>query len=119
LDADSPLEIFRRLLVGSEGTLGFVAEAVFDTVPLGRHATIALALFEDLDAAAGAGGPLVAARAAATELMGAPTLIAAAYNMPGTPERWKELPPTSAAVLVEFRAEDPELLDEPERDALE
>ena len=36
LDADSPLEIFRRLVVGSEGTLAFVAEAVFDTVPTGR-----------------------------------------------------------------------------------
>ncbi len=34
LDADAPLEIFRRLLVGSEGTLAFLAEAVFDTVPL-------------------------------------------------------------------------------------
>ena len=28
LDADKPLEIFRRLLVGSEGTLAFIAEAV-------------------------------------------------------------------------------------------
>ena len=28
LDADEPLEIFRRLLVGSEGTLAFIAEAV-------------------------------------------------------------------------------------------
>ena len=27
LDADEPLEIFRRLLIGSEGTLGFIAEA--------------------------------------------------------------------------------------------
>ena len=34
LDADEPLEIFRRLVVGSEGTLAFVAEAVFETVPL-------------------------------------------------------------------------------------
>ena len=34
LDADEPLEIFRRLLVGSEGTLAFIAEAVFETVPL-------------------------------------------------------------------------------------
>ena len=33
LDADTPLEIFRRLLVGSEGTLAFIAEAVFHTVP--------------------------------------------------------------------------------------
>ena len=34
LDADTPLEIFRRLLVGSEGTLAFTAEAVIETVPL-------------------------------------------------------------------------------------
>ena len=40
LDADTPLEIFRRLVIGSEGTLAFVAEAVFDTVPLGRHTTL-------------------------------------------------------------------------------
>ena len=92
--------------IGSEGTLAFVAEAVFETVPLGRHTTLALVGFEDLDAAADAVGALVAAGATATELMVAPTLIAAAYNMPGTPEEWKELPPTSAALLVEFRAED-------------
>jgi D-lactate dehydrogenase len=105
LDADTPLEIFRRLVVGSEGTLAFVAEAVFDTVPLGRHTTLALVGFEDLDAAAGAVGELVEAGATATELMVAPTLIAAAWNMPGTPEAWKQLAPTSAALLVEFRAE--------------
>ena len=33
LDGETPLEIFRRLLVGSEGTLAFVAEAVINTVP--------------------------------------------------------------------------------------
>ena len=86
LDADTPLEIFRRLVVGSEGTLAFVAEAVFDTVPLGRHTTLALVPFDDLDSAAGAVGELVDAGATATELMVAPTLIAAAWNMPGTPE---------------------------------
>ena len=59
--------------------------------------------------------PLVAAGASATELMVAPTLIAAAWNMPGTPERWKELPPSSAALLVEFRAEEAAELDAPER----
>ncbi|HXD68053.1 MAG TPA: FAD-binding and (Fe-S)-binding domain-containing protein [Solirubrobacteraceae bacterium] len=110
LDADTPLEIFRRLVIGSEGTLAFVAEAVFDTVPLGRHTTLGLASFEDLDAAAGAVGELVDAGATATELMVAPTLIAAGWNMPGTPEAWKELPPASAALLIEFRAETPEEL---------
>jgi D-lactate dehydrogenase len=119
LDADTPLEIFRRLVIGSEGTLAFVAEAVFETVPLGRHATLALVLFDDLDAAAAAVGPLVGAGASATELMLGSTLIAAAYNMPGTPERWKTLSPTSAALLVEFRNQVPEELDAPEREALE
>ncbi len=118
LDADTPLEIFRRLVIGSEGTLAFVADAEFETVPLGRHTTIALVFFDDLDAAAAAVGELVAAGATATELMVAPTLIAAAYNMPGTPERWQTLPPTSAALLVEFRAEEPDTLDDAERAAL-
>ena len=119
LDAGTPLEIFRRLVVGSEGTLAFVAEAVFETVPLGRHTALALVGFEDLDSAAAAVGRLVEAGATATELMVAPTLIAAAYNMPGTPEEWKELPPTSAALLIEFRAQEVKALDAPEQAARE
>ncbi len=118
LDAETPLEIFRRLLIGSEGTLAFVAEAVFATLPLRRHTTIALVFFPNIDAAADAVEPLVAAGATATELMVAPTLIAASYNMPGTPERWQTLPPDAAALLVEFQAEEPGELDAPEREAL-
>jgi D-lactate dehydrogenase len=119
LDADEPLDIFRRLLIGSEGTLAFIGEATFETVPLGRHTTLSLTFFEDIDSAVAAVPALVAAGASATELMVAPTLIAAAWNMPGTPEAWKELPPTSAALLVEFRAEDAAELDDHERAALE
>ncbi len=119
LEADTPLGIFRRLLIGSEGTLAFVGEAVFETVPLGRHTTLSLSFFKDIDTAVDAVEELVAAGASATELMVAPTLIAAAWNMPGTPERWKELPFDSAALLVEFRAEAPGDLDGPEQAALE
>ena len=111
LDADSPLEIFRRLLVGSEGTLGFIAEAVMETVPFGRHTTTALLFFEDVDSAADVVPALVAEGTTATELMVATTLIAAAYNFPGALESWKELPPESAAVLCEFRSEDESELD--------
>ncbi len=111
LDGDSPVEIFRRLIIGSEGTLAFVAEAVFETVPVGRYPTLSLALFPDLASAAEAVGPLVASGATATELLVAPTLIAAAYNMPGTPEEWKNLPLESAALLIEFRSDDEAGLD--------
>ena len=39
--------------------------------------------------------------------MVAPALIAAAWNMPGTPEYWRELPLESGALIVEFGADDP------------
>jgi len=112
LDADEPLEIFRRLLVGSEGTLGFVAEAVFETAPQPAHTTTAWIHFPGIDAAIAPVRDLVASGATAVELMVAPALIVAAYNMVGAPEEWKELPPESAVLLVEFGAETDAELDD-------
>jgi len=111
LDAEEPLEIFRRLLVGSEGTLSFVAEAVFETVPLPAHTTTAWIHFPGIDAAIAPVRDLVDSGATAVELMVAPALIVAAYNMVGAPEEWKELPPESAVLLVEFGAESEAELD--------
>jgi D-lactate dehydrogenase len=102
LDADEPLEIFRRLLVGSEGTLAFVAEAVFETVPLPARTTTAWVHFPGIDEAIAPVRDLVDAGASAVELMVAPALITASYNMVGAPEEWKELPPESAVLLVEL-----------------
>ena len=106
LDADEPVEIFRRLLVGSEGTLGFVAEAVLDTVPHGRHTSTALLFFDGVPSATAPVFDLVEAGATAVELMVNPTLIAAAWNLPGVPEEWKELDPDGAVLLVELRTDD-------------
>jgi D-lactate dehydrogenase len=104
LDADQPLEIFRRLVVGSEGTLAFVAEAVFETVPLPAHTTTAWIHFPGIDGAIAPVRALVDSGATAVELMVAPALITAAWNMVGAPEEWKELPPESAVLLVEYGA---------------
>ena len=112
LDAEEPLEIFRRLVVGSEGTLAFVAEAVFETVPLPARTTTAWVHFPDIDQAIDPVRELVDAGASAVELMVAPALITAAWNMHGAPEEWKELPPESAVLLVEFGADDDAALDE-------
>jgi D-lactate dehydrogenase len=111
LDADEPLEIFRRLLVGSEGTLAYIPEVVFETVPQPPLTTVAWVHFPDIDAAVAPVTDLVASGAAAVELMVAPALITAAWNMVGAPQEWKELDPTSAALLVEFGGETPEELD--------
>jgi D-lactate dehydrogenase len=111
LDAEEPLEIFRRLLVGSEGTLGFVAEAVFETVPLPARTTTAWIHFPGIDEAIAPVRDLVASGATAVELMVAPALITAAWNMVGAPEEWKELPPESAVLLVEYGAASDEEFD--------
>jgi len=106
LDADEPLEIFRRLLVGSEGTLAFVAEVVFETVPVPPVTTTAWIHFAGIDEAIAPVQDLVASGARAVELMVAPALITAAWNMVGAPQEWKELPPESAVLLVEYGGED-------------
>jgi D-lactate dehydrogenase len=111
LDADEPLEIFRRLVVGSEGTLAFVAEATFETVPMPAQTTTAWIHFQGIDEAIAPVREFVEAGATAVELMVAPALITAAWNMVGAPEQWKELPPESAVLLVEFGAGDGAALD--------
>jgi D-lactate dehydrogenase len=106
LDGETPLQIFRRLVVGSEGTLAFIAEAVLRTRPEPARTTLAWVHFASIDAAADAVPALVAAGARATELMVAPALIAAAWNLDGCPEHWRELPPESAALIVELGGAD-------------
>jgi D-lactate dehydrogenase len=115
LDADTPLEIFRRLVVGSEGTLAFIAEAVMRTRPEPRHRTLAWLHFATIDEAVAHVPELVEAGARAAELMVAAALIASAHQMPGTPEYWKELPFDSAALILEFAHDDPAELSVRER----
>jgi D-lactate dehydrogenase len=119
LDGETPVEIFRRLLVGSEGTLALIAEAVFETVPLPARTTLAWLHFPDVPSAVAPVTRLVEAGASAVELMVAPALIAAGYSIVGAPEYFKELDPSSAALLVEFGADDDASLDEKEAEALE
>ncbi len=111
LDADTPLEIFRRLVVGSEGTLAFVAEAVFETVPHPRGSTAAMLIFPDIDTAVASVPALVESGATAVELMLTLTLKAAA-SFVTIPQEWEDAPWETAAILVEFRSDDPDELAE-------
>jgi D-lactate dehydrogenase len=118
LDADTPVEIFRRLVVGSEGTLAFVAEATFETVPHPRGSSAAVLIFPDIDTAVASVPPLVETGATAVELMLALTLKAA-ENFVTIPQEWHDAPWDAAAILVEFRSDDPGELAERETAALE
>src|SRR5436190_2097160 len=112
LDEDDPVQIFRRLLIGSEGTLGFISEAVFETVPKPPKTTVSWLHFDGIESATEPVPALVEAGDTAVELMVAPALMVAAQNIAGAPQDWLELPPTSAALLVEFGAEDDGELDQ-------
>ena len=83
LDAETPVEIMRRLIVGSEGTLAFISRVTFETVKLPVRTTLAWLHFPDIPTATDPVKALVDAGASAVELMVAPALITAGWNMPG------------------------------------
>lgn len=74
LDHDTPVAIMEHLLVGSEGTLGFVAQATFRTVPVLPLAATGLLVFATLTDATDALERLTAAGARTLELMDAASL---------------------------------------------
>ncbi|MBK5111246.1 MAG: 4Fe-4S dicluster domain-containing protein [Thermoleophilia bacterium] len=119
LDGETPVEILRRLMVGSEGTLGFISRVTFETVRRPVKTTLAWVHFPDIPSAVAPVPDLVDAGASAVELMVAPALMVASWNMPGAPQQWKELDPESAALLIEFGGDDDAALDASETAALE
>jgi D-lactate dehydrogenase len=116
LDAETPVQILRGLMIGSQGTLGFVAEAVYETLPVRSAVAAGLLLFPSLDAAAAAVPRFAQAGAEAVELMDGHVLRACA-GVAEVPADWAQLPAECAALLVEFRAADDTALAAYERAA--
>ena len=103
VDFDTPLEIARHLMIGSEGTLGFVSSATFRTIAVAPHAASALAIFPALRDATAALPDLVAAGFAAIELMDAQSLRVAQTLPEATPEILSLDVTGQAALLLELQ----------------
>ncbi len=103
LDFSTPLSILWHLLVGSEGTLAFIAEAVFRTIPDLPLKSTGLLLFPDVPAACEAIEPLRASGAKALELMDRASLRSI-EGRPGLPSFVSDLPSRAAAILAEYQA---------------
>ncbi|HEY3270764.1 MAG TPA: FAD-binding and (Fe-S)-binding domain-containing protein [Geothrix sp.] len=118
IDYERPVDIFRNVLVGSEGTLAFIAEAVLNTVPDLPVKVTGFLIFPDLHAACAAIVPLRDAGAAALELLDRASLRSV-ENQAGTPPTIKTLQEGAAALLVEFQGRDESARAELERLALD
>ncbi len=104
LDHDDPLDLLVRLMVGSEGTLGFVASAVFRTVEVLPHVATGLMVFEDLVDASESVPAVLETGVATAELLDAASLLVAQTD-PGCPEQIRRLDVRRhAALLVELQA---------------
>jgi D-lactate dehydrogenase len=110
LDYAEPLDVLTHLMIGSEGTLAFFAEAVLETVPTLPHRTTGLLFFPSLHAAGAAIVPLRDAGATAVELLDRASLRAV-EDRPGVPSYLPGLPEGAAALLVDFATADAGELD--------
>jgi len=110
VDFDDPIDILQHLMIGSEGTLGFIAEITYDTVPELPCKASALALFPDIGAACRAVPLLKACNVAAVELMDRASLRSV-EGKPGMPDYLSLVPRDVAALLVETRAPDAAALE--------
>jgi D-lactate dehydrogenase len=102
IDHTQPLDILAHLLIGAEGTLAFIAEAVLETVPDYPCKSTALLYFPDIYSACQAIVPLTDAGALMVELMDRASLRSV-EDLKGMPAIVKGLPPAAAALLVEFQ----------------
>ncbi|MCL1837931.1 MAG: FAD-binding oxidoreductase [Propionibacteriaceae bacterium] len=111
-DFNTPADILAHIMIGSEGTLGFVASATFRTICVKPVAQTGLLIFSDLAAANQALPELVETEAATIELMDAASLRIG-QGLPNCPQQIKSIKLDSqAALLVEYRSESTQELQE-------
>lgn len=111
IDHEHPLDILAHLLIGAEGTLAFIAEALLQTVPDYPFKSTALLYFPTIGAACEAIMPLNNAGASMVELMDRASLRAV-EKLSGMPAIVKSLPETAAALLIEFQENSWTVLEE-------
>ncbi|MGD9947501.1 MAG: FAD-binding and (Fe-S)-binding domain-containing protein [Desulfobulbus sp.] len=104
IDFIDPFDIMQHLMIGSEGTLGFIADVVYRTVIEHRHKASALIFYPDIRTVCEAVVVLQKQPVAAAELIDRAGL-ASVTGKAGMPPFLAELEPAVTALLIETRAE--------------
>lgn len=111
VDFTDPIDILQHLMIGSEGTLGFISEITYKTVPEHPFKASALVFFNDVRTTCQAVALLKSTPVAAVELMDRAGLRSV-ETKPGMPDFIKQLPHDAAALLIETRAETAAILQQ-------
>lgn len=110
VDYKDPIDILTHLMIGSEGTLGFISEVVYRTVIEHKHKASSLMIFPDIEKACRAVSILKSEPVAAVELMDRAALRSVENDV-GVPAYLKTLSVGASAILVETRAGDAKTLN--------
>jgi D-lactate dehydrogenase len=103
VDYEDPIDILSHLMIGSEGTLGFISRITYQTVVEDPFKASALVFFPDIRTACEAVIRLKPQPVSAVELLDRPAMHSV-ENKPGLPSIIRELGEDAAALLIEVRA---------------
>lgn len=109
IDFDDPIQIIQHLMVGSEGTLGFISQATFMTVHDAPLKATAMIYFHNLRDVCKAIPPLRLCNVSAAELMDR-NALRAVEDQEGMPAELQTLPEGAAALLIDTSADNNEQL---------
>jgi len=110
VDFSDPMDILTHLMVGSEGTLGFVSSVTYNTVPDYPNKATALLVFTDADSCCRAAAMLRSQPVDAVELLDRRSLRSV-QDKPGLPQWIHDLSDGACALLIETRAADQAVLE--------
>jgi len=111
VDFDDPMDILTHLMVGSEGTLGFISSVTYNTVPEYPHKATTLVVFGNVEDCCRAVPLLKQQPVDAVELLDRRS-IRSVEDQPGLPAWVKALSNDACALLIETRAASQWLLHE-------
>lgn len=111
VDFSDPLDILKHLMIGSEGTLGFISAITYRTVADHPDKAAALIYFPDIHTACTATLLLKSTPVSAVELLDRASLRSV-QHMPGMPVDLDSLPDGATALLVDVRGANNQLLQE-------
>ncbi|MDE1464149.1 FAD-binding and (Fe-S)-binding domain-containing protein [Spartinivicinus poritis] len=110
VDYQDPIKVIEHLMIGSEGTLGFIAEITYNTVVEHPDKASALLVFATIEEACRAVTALSKMPVAAVEMMDGRALRSVA-DKPGMPKFIQHLDLEATAILIETHASTQQQLD--------